>query len=482
MTSNRRFTKEAAVTDEKPITLEQAIQQVISELDGPTPVDAVVQRVLTIHPSSAKRPGQAVRNQLSGHWNKSWVYLDAKTVTPLREVMRGARFRIVLSRLEIKHGALLLEPNFRGFTKLHSEPSDLTLLDLAGQPLPAHPLTIKIQRTSFLGPYTHEAAAWEIAPWLKSLKARDGDSLLVAIEDWEAGRFRLEHEPTGRRRFEEVDRKNRELADLLFGALEDASSQSIFGREAVAKAYARMADPNGYPGDHWTTVVARDHRMKLFDYEIRYPESFAPIESLMGRERVKPKTMPFSGAQGQQVYCFKVALKYRSGLWRRIEIQGGQTLEDLDGVLRGEFKHDFSDHLSGFWRKVRRGDTKRFREVEIGTIEPFGGGDDAEKRIAGLGLAVGDELKYVYDFGDWIEHKITVEAITEQQVDVRYPRVVGQNKPQYQDCERCAEQGRQTRATWVCIHCSNEQGREVVLCEDCLIAEHEDHYTDEIVY
>ena len=100
------------------------------------------------------------------------------------------------------------------------------------------PSPSSIQRTSFLGPYTYEAAAWEIAPWLKSLKARDGDSLLVTIEDWEAGRYRLEHESAGRRRFDEVDRKNRELADLLFGALEDASSQSIFGREAVAKAYA----------------------------------------------------------------------------------------------------------------------------------------------------------------------------------------------------------------------------------------------------
>ena len=40
----------------------------------------------------------------------------------------------------------------------------------------------------------------------------------------------------------------------------------------------------------------------------------------------------------------------------------------------------------------------------------------------GLGLAPGDELKYVYDFGDWIEHKITLEAITEPQADVKYPR------------------------------------------------------------
>ena len=321
-----------------------------------------------------------------------------------------------------------------------------------------------------------------MGPWFRSLKARDGDNFLVTVEDWETGRYRLEHEPAGRRRFDEVDRKNRELADLLFQALEEDYHESVFGVEAVAKAYARMADPGGYPGEHWTTVVERDNRMKLFDFEIRYAESYAPIEHALGRKKVMPKALPVSAVQREQVYCFKARLKYRPGLWRRIEIQGEQTLQDLDGILRGEFKHDFSDHLSGFWRKIRRGDTKRVREVEIGTVEPFGGGEGAENRIAGLGLAVGDELKYVYDFGDWIEHTVTLEAITELKADVKYPRVVAQNKPQYQDCERCAQQGRRTQATWICIHCSNEQGRDVVMCEDCLIAEHEDHYSDEIVY
>ncbi|MCX6031347.1 MAG: hypothetical protein NT169_18870 [Chloroflexi bacterium] len=470
------------MADEKPITLEAAVQQVIAELDGPTPVAEIVQRVLAIHPSAAKHPEQSVRNQLIRHWRKAWVYLDAKTVTPLRVVMKGVRFRIVLSRLEIKHGALFFETNFRGFARLMADPASFTLLDAASQPLPASPTTIKLERKSPLGDYSYEVAAWDVAPWFKSLKARDGDSLLVTVEDWEAGRYRLEYEPAGRRRFDEVDRVNRELADLLFAALEEAHSESVSGFEAIPVAYARMADPRGYPGDPWMKVVERDSRMKLFGDDIRYPESYAPIESLMGREKVQPKALPVSSGQGQQVYRFKAALKYRAGLWRRIDIQGQQTLEDLDGVLRGEFKHDFSDHLSGFWLKQRRGNTKRFREVEIATVQPFGGGDGAEKHIAGLGLAVGDDLKYVYDFGDWIEHTITLEVIAEPEAGVAYPRVVAKNKPQYQDCERCRAQGRQTRAIWVCHHCSSEQGRAVVLCEDCLVAEHEDHYADEIVY
>ena len=56
------------------------------------------------------------------------------------------------------------------------------------------------------------------APGSKASKRGDAESLLVTVEDWAAGRYRVEHEPAGRRRFDEVDRKNRELADLLFDA------------------------------------------------------------------------------------------------------------------------------------------------------------------------------------------------------------------------------------------------------------------------
>lgn len=60
---------------------------------------------------------------------------------------------------------------------------------------------------------------------------------------------------------------------------------------------------------------------------------------------------------------------------------------------------------------VRRRQTRRFRKIELGNINPLGEGSGAEIRIAGLGLQVGDRLKYVFDFGDWIEHEIIPEKI-----------------------------------------------------------------------
>jgi hypothetical protein len=54
MTLSLWMSEAQKMTDEKPITLEAAVQQVVAELAGPTPVAEVVQRVLTIHQS--KRP------------------------------------------------------------------------------------------------------------------------------------------------------------------------------------------------------------------------------------------------------------------------------------------------------------------------------------------------------------------------------------------------------------------------------------------
>ena len=78
----------------------------------------------------------------------------------------------------------------------------------------------------------------------------------------------------------------------------------------------------------------------------------------------------------------------------------------LDRAVRQAFQHNSWDHLGGFWKLVRRGTPakpggkkrSRYREVQLGDVEPGGGGPGAGVKIASLGLAAGDELKYVYDF------------------------------------------------------------------------------------
>jgi hypothetical protein len=415
------------------------------------------------------------------HAGQTLVFLDAKTILPLPIAMRGVRFRVPLSRREVKRGALIIHPAFDHFLRRELDPAAVQLLDQNGHPLPVRLVTIQEQANTPFGNRTVEHAAFDLGGWFRAQRARRDDSILVTIEDWTDGAFRLEVESARRHRRKEIEQQDRELVDLLFGMLEESLRESIYGHVAVPTAYARLSNPRGYPGGHWIEVVNRDPRIRYDGWAIRYSDWRSPLERMLYEEEPVPQAA-FSPAQGRQVYRFKAALWHRSGLWRTVELQGEQTLAEFDAILRHAFQHDTFDHLAGFWRLVRRGKGKRFRKVDLGNVDPFGEGSGADLHIAGLGLKPGDELKYVYDFGDWIEHRITLKEIVGPEKRVKYPRIVARNKPRYKNCQACRDQGRESRATWICIECSNWHQRDVLLCEGCLDREHDEHYAEEILY
>jgi hypothetical protein len=148
--------------------------------------------------------------------------------------------------------------------------------------------------------------------------------------------------------------------------------------------------------------VAADDRLYTDGWQIRYHDSRPTVFDLLEGASPAAVSKPVAEDQGAQVYRLKAALAIRPGLWRTIEIQGKHTLADLDQALRAAFDHDGSDHLGGFWKLVprgaktqlgsqARGATKRtrFRQVDLGDVNPFGGGDGADVQIASLELAVG---------------------------------------------------------------------------------------------
>jgi len=117
-----------------------------------------------------------------------------------------------------------------------------------------------------------------------------------------------------------------------------------------------------------------------------------------------------------------------------------------------------------------------------GEINSFEGGGGAKRRIDGLGLSEGDKMEYVYDFGDDIQHIVTLERIVELDETGDYPRVVSQNKLRYMYCEVCERWGKKVIAPWICIDCSNEEGRDVLLCDECVTKGHDDHYAEDMLY
>jgi len=258
-------------------------------------------------------------------------------------------------------------------------------------------------------------------------------------------------------------------------------------------AHVALNGPRERPGHHWWQVLLGDGRMVVDYHLIRYSDervgflSFLtdlfPLPPAPVLSRQAPAEM--TEKELNQVYRFRAYLKHRKSIWREIEILGSQTLEDLDLILRSAFSHDW-DHLSGFWKLKRKGGTRQYRKVSLGTIYPsfVGAGEESanDVQIATLALAVKDRLLYVYDFGDWIEHIIELKEVVPQQPDVEYPRIVARNKRRNKYCVECKAHGRKTVAEWVCISCSNAEGRDVYLCDQCAQENHEDHYVDEIVY
>jgi len=468
---------------QKPsLTRSQATEQVLAETDRLIALDELCQRVLAIWPSRARKPLGSMRSYLRGdEAGRSLVFLDAHTVLALPIAMRGVKFRVSLTRREAKRGALIIRPAFDHFLRRELDPAEVQLLDQKGRPLPVRPITIRMQANTLLGKQTIEHAAFDLSDWFRAQRVRRNDSVLVTVEDWTVGRFRLEHEASRHRRRKAVDQRDEELADLLFDMLEGARNEVIYTHMALPTAYARLSDPQGYPGSHFIDVVERDQRMRYGGWAIRYSDWRSPLEAMLAEEETLPEAT-FSPTQGRQVYRFKAALWHRPGLWRTIEIQGNQTLAELDGILRDAFEHDVSDHLGGFWKRVRRGRSKRFREIDLGDVDPLGEGTGTGVHIAGLDLEPTQELKYVYDFGDWIEHRLTLEKIVKPEAQVDYPRIIARNRPRHRDCQSCLAQGRKARATWVCLECSNQQQREVLVCENCLDREHDYHYAERILY
>jgi hypothetical protein len=178
----------------------------------------------------------------------------------------------------------------------------------------------------------------------------------------------------------------------------------------------------------------------------------------------------------EKLYVFKVALRYRKGLWRRIEIMGNQTLGDFDYIIRKAFKHDTWDHLSEFYSG------RVWHSKGFGEIEPGGRGMGAKKPIKQLGLTEGQKMEYVYDFGDSVQHIITLEKITEPEKGIKYPQITSQSRPRYRYCEKCKSKGEKIIAEWICVTCSEEKAKSVYICDDCLEEEHQDHFADELVY
>jgi hypothetical protein len=151
----------------------------------------------------------------------------------------------------------------------------------------------------------------------------------------------------------------------------------------------------------------------------------------------------------KQVYVLKADLVGFPGVSRTIAVRSDQTLVDIHDALQAAFGWD-DDHLYSFWMDgkfwSRAGDeyTHPWHAAEPNPLDAFAirpAQRSAEIRLDGLDLAKGQQIAYVFDFGDEWRVRLTLRQITAD--DGRpYPLTVasaGDAPPQYPDYEEAED-------------------------------------------
>ena len=116
-------------------------------------------------------------------------------------------------------------------------------------------------------------------------------------------------------------------------------------------------------------------------------------------------TLPRVQAMTAGTYTFKVSLNGKT--WRRVELAAQHTLEDLHLIIQEAFELN-DDHLYCFFM-----DGKRWSRNSINCTADDHGPYVTEAKIGRLGLEPGQEILYLFDYGDEWFFKVLLEEITE---------------------------------------------------------------------
>lgn len=99
----------------------------------------------------------------------------------------------------------------------------------------------------------------------------------------------------------------------------------------------------------------------------------------------------------REALVFDAELVDHRGVRRKIAVAADQTLEDLHDALRQAFEwHD--DHLYSFWLDGEFWGDPETEYTSPDEAEP--GARTADATLASLDLEVGQQIAYIFDFGD----------------------------------------------------------------------------------
>ncbi len=101
------------MTTEKPISRDEAIHQIATQLEGPISLAAFTEQVLALWHSTSKTASTTVRNAIRKYeQGKTIIFVDETAILPIHLALAGVCIRVPLSRQEVKKGQFYLFPAF----------------------------------------------------------------------------------------------------------------------------------------------------------------------------------------------------------------------------------------------------------------------------------------------------------------------------------------------------------------------------------
>ena len=132
------------MTTEKPISRDEAIHQIATQLEGPISLVTFTERVLAMWHSTSKTASttvhRAIRNYEQG---KTVIFVDETTILPIHRALAGVCIRVPLTREEVKKGQFYLFPafNFLLPDNVVPEKIQLVLVDEEDHTIPTEIIT-----------------------------------------------------------------------------------------------------------------------------------------------------------------------------------------------------------------------------------------------------------------------------------------------------------------------------------------------------
>ncbi len=213
---------------------------------------------------------------------------------------------------------------------------------------------------------------------------------------------------------------------LSFFGLLTYKIKSLSSKEQYSKGYIELKSLTITPfGGRFFELLDKERPFTLWNMPFRHfdgakypgqdfeniqstPQAFAEPFNLM----LNPESVVHEGLQTLSpenlngTFTFKVAI---DGTWRTISLSGKDTLDDLHLAIQEVYNFK-DDHLYSFSFDPQRLHPKKSYHSPDGSECPYAN----EVSVGQLNLYVGQELMYVFDYGDWWAFNIEVINITRE--------------------------------------------------------------------